>query len=502
MAAPEWMVSSRARDCAALGAGLVYPLGFAPFGLYPLPVLALAVLYLCLRGASAARGAWRGWLFGAGAFGLGVSWVQVSVHQFGLPLLSFSVTVTVLFVAAMALYPLAFGWLAARTGAGGGGAALVFGLPAAWTVIEWVRGWLLSGFPWLQAGYAQIDAPLAGYVPLGGVHAATFAVAASAALAVLVILNRARYAALTVLAALWLSGALLTRSEWTDPAGPRFEAALVQGNVAQAIKWRPSERERTLERYLSLSEPYWRRAAVLVWPETAVPAFRHRVGDFLGRLDALARETGTDVLLGLPVLDDDGERYYNSVIGLGASPGVYHKRHLVPFGEFMPLQGILGGVLDFLDIPMSSFSAGAGDQPLVHAGGWPVGISICYEDAFGAEVRDTVPAAAFLVNVSNDAWFGDSLAPHQHLEIARMRALETGRYLLRATNTGISAIIDPRGRIVTRAAQFEPAAIAAVVEPRAGATPYVRIGDWPLIGACMLAALGLFGAGISRSACT
>jgi apolipoprotein N-acyltransferase len=245
------------------------------------------------------------------------------------------------------------------------------------------------------------------------------------------------------------------------------------------VKWRRDYRQPSIELYWRLSELHWGRT-VVIWPETAIPAFPDEVAETLTRLDTVASERGSVVLVGMPTGSVDEGAYFNSVMAFGAVSGRYDKRRLVPFGEYLPFDRWLRQVLDFLRIPMSNFSRGQNLQVPVEVAGHRVGISICYEDAYASEIRRALPDAAFLVNVSNDAWFGDSIAPHQHLEIARARALETGRYLLRATNTGISAVIDDRGSVVTRSAQFQPATVIAEFQPRRGATPYVTYGEAPV----------------------
>jgi apolipoprotein N-acyltransferase len=230
----------------------------------------------------------------------------------------------------------------------------------------------------------------------------------------------------------------------------------------------------------------------VIWPETAVPSLAHRVEEeFLTPLAAEAEARGSEILLGIPVYDEASGRYYNAMQTIGPVRASYYKRHLVPFGEFMPLKPLLEPLIEWLAIPMSDFSPGDAAQPLVPVAGHQAGVSICYEDAFGEEVIQALPQAAFLVNASNDAWFGDSLAPHQHLQIARMRARETERYLLRATNTGISAIIGPRGELRGTAPAFTEQVLSGEVLPLQGLTPYARLGNWGVV----LLALLLMGAG-------
>jgi len=484
-------------DGLALAAGLLLPLGFAPFGWYPLPLLGLALALHCWLAAPPRRAFWRGWLFGLGQFGFGVGWVYISIHQFGGNSLPVALAISFGMVAFLALYPALLGgllaWLWQRDRRPW---RIVLALPAAWLVLEWLRGWLLTGFPWLALGVSQIDTPLAAVAPVGGSLAVGFVAALSAGLLWAVVAaagHAGRLLALLLLAATWGGLAAWGGRDWTEPAAAPFRASLVQGNIAQTRKWLPEELDTTLDLYRRLTESTW-ESRLVVWPETAVPVFYENVaGGYLDELQQAARDHGTDLLLGIPYRDRAGDRYYNAMLGLtGSGRAFYFKRHLVPFGEFLPLRSLFGEALRFLHVPMADFSRGPAVQPPLRLAGQPVGVSICYEDVFAVEVRRALPAATLLVNVSNDAWFGDSIAPHQHLQIARMRALETGRMLLRGTNTGISAIIGPRGEVRARAPQFQVAVLHGMVEPRRGATPYVRLGDRPVVVLALL--LGLLAA--------
>ena len=304
----------------------------------------------------------------------------------------------------------------------------------------------------------------------------------------MLVIGRRRWAYAVALALLWGGGWLAGLVTWSEPVGGRREVVLVQGNVPQHLKWLPEQRQRTMDLYLSLSRKHW-GADLVIWPETAVPAFFHVAEPLLQQVRDEALEHGTELLVGIPVKDLGSGRYYNSVVTLGEQSGVYRKRHLVPFGEFLPFVDILGPIVDFMKIPMSEFSPGPRSQPLLSAGGLRVGVSFCYEDGFGEEVIEALPDATVLVNVSNDAWFGDSIAPAQHLQMARMRAIETGRYLLRATNTGISAIIGPGGEVLAQSPQFESHALRGSVQGMQGMTPYAFVGNWGIV-LILTAALG------------
>ncbi|HEX2668845.1 MAG TPA: apolipoprotein N-acyltransferase [Gammaproteobacteria bacterium] len=487
----EWR-AGRAGDSAAAVLGVLAVFAFAPFGCYPLAVLALAGLAWLIAPLGWRRAAWRGFLFGAGEFLFGVYWLYISLHGMGgVPPLAAAFMLLAL-VAIMALYSAGACALAAAW-APAGPLRLWLLLPAAWTFLEWLRGWFLSGFPWLTLGYSQVDSALAGYAPYLGGFGVSFAVVLSAGLLLAALqAGRWRRAAWPVaaLAVLWSAGWGLGQLRWTHPAGPSLSVSLIQGDVPQDQKWEPAAFIPTLKLYRHLTDANWGRG-LIVWPEAAVPAYQDEVQfNFLDPLEADARGHGTDILLGVPTYD--GENYYNSVISLGQSDGTYNKRHLVPFGEdFEFLPRWVKSLLRDMDLPYSSFSPGAARQKLLVAAGYPVGTSICYEDAYGDEIMRALPEAAFLVNVSNDGWFGDSIALPQHLEIARMRAIETGRWLLRATNTGITAIVDDGGRVRAAAPTGQVYVLQGEIQPLAGATPVSRWGNGPAAGLTLLALLAL-----------
>lgn len=473
----------RRRPLVAFLAGAAMVLAYAPFGLLPLALVALALLthlWITARGARAAAG--LGFLFGLGMFVAGVSWVYVSLHRFGAmpaPLAAFA---TLAFCAILALYPALAGAVQAKLGAPPAlRAALV--IPACWTLAEWLRATLLTGFPWLTLGSAVVDTPLAGFSPLGGAYGASFVTAVGAGLLWCVALGRVRWAAAAAFAVIGVAGAALRDVHWTEPSGAPFTASVLQGNVPQSLKFDPLRYVRTLETYARLAEAS--RARLIVLPETAVPRMLDSVDPaYLARLETAAQRNGGDLLLGVPVRVAPGE-YYNAVLSLGVSPRqLYYKAHLVPFGEFVPPG--FGWVVRVLSIPLADFSRGPAQPAPLRVAGQQIAVNICYEDAYGAELIRQLPQATLLVNASNVAWFGDSLAPAQHLQIARARALETGRMHLAATNTGLTAAIDRDGRVLARLAPFAEGRLEVEVQGYAGTTPYVRYGDWPALGLCAL----------------
>jgi len=479
-------IDARISGLAVLLAGALAVTAFAPYGWYPAAILSLSLLFNQWLKDSPRQAMLHGGLFGLGFFGTGVSWVFVSVHTYGHVPMAASILVTLVFVSVLSLYPALLGYLLRRISISSDGILPLPVFAAGWILAEWLRGWLFTGFPWLSIGSSQVDSLLAAYAPVAGVYGVGLAVALSAALLVAVLTDRQRLAAACFLLAIWAGAWVVERPEWTSPEDEYLQVALVQGNIAQEDKWLPENVEKTLARYTELS---FSREDIdlVVWPETAIPAFYHQVKDgFIPALESRLQEHDMSMLTGIPVLDKTEWKYYNTVVSFGGERTFYQKRHLVPFGEYLPLRGIIGTSLDALAVPNADFTPGDDVQKLIEVAGYPVGTSICFEVVFSDEIASVLPQAALLVNVSNDAWFGNSLAPHQHLEMARMRAMETGRPMLRATNTGISAIIDYDGRIVARSAQFETAVVTGVIAPRQGATPYVRLGDAPVIGLCII----------------
>ncbi len=467
-------------------AGLLLPLAFAPFDLWPLAIISVTALPLLWQQANPRRAARIGFAWGFGAFLAGLYWLYISLHVFGKAPLWLSIPLMLGVVAIMALYPALAGYLYARF-AGEGRFAVLVAFPALWVALEWLRGWLASGFPWLALGYSQTDTVLAGLAPVGGVYLVSLAVALSAAALATMILHRPRLVVLAGLVAVWALAALLQPLEWTAEQTREVKVALLQGAVPQDQKWLPEQLLPTLQLYQQMTQDNFDRDLV-IWPEAAIPALLGQADEYLGALWQAARASDTALLIGVPRRDAESGEFFNSVVALGRSRQIYDKRHLVPFGEYFPVPGIVRQWLRLMNLPYTDFEAGSdAQQPLAVAGEY-VAITICYEDVFGAEQLPGLKQASLLVNVSNDAWFGDSIAPHQHLQIARMRALETRRPMLRATNTGVSAIIAADGEVLQRSAQFETVSLRGEIRGRKGKTPYMVLGDWLAVA---LAAAGL-----------
>ncbi|MDD5299299.1 MAG: apolipoprotein N-acyltransferase [Gallionella sp.] len=470
----------------AFAAGLLCVFGFAPFGIYIIPVLALAALFaLWNRAYNRSAAAWLGFAFGLGLFVAGISWIYVALHDYGdMPLL-LALPGTLLFAAFLALFTALAGYAQARfsktqgTRSPATNLCTVLVMPTAWVLVEWLRGTIFTGFPWLTFGYAHHDSPLAGYAPLLGVYGVSLVAAVSAGL--LAVLLRERWSrqgriALAILAALWVGGALLRGIAWTQPHGEPFSVALVQGNIAQDIKFNEDALVGTLETYRSLALQNSARLTIL--PETALPLMRHQVPPaMLGQLRDHARKNGGDMLIG--VFERNNGSYYNSVFTLGtADEQRYRKQHLVVFGEFIPLRPLLGWFINgVLNIPMGDLARGDARQAPLDVAGQHVAANICYEDVFGEEIIRALPQATLLVNFTNDAWYGHSYAAEQHNQISQMRALESGRMMLRATNTGVTSIIGADGRLLQRLPQHQQGVLNGMAQGYEGITPYVRWGN-------------------------
>jgi len=474
--------------------GAILMLSFAPVGWYLLqPLILLPLLYGFLISNPRTAAAY-GFCFGAGLFLAGTYWLYISIHVFGQAPLLLAIFLMLALVVIMGLYYAAAGWLTARL-SDGKAMRLLLVAPSVWVAIEWIRGWFLSGFPWMSLGYGQIDSPLAGIAPVLGVYGISLAVVFSVTAALVAVAgNVGRQLRWPLVAAAllpWVAGFLLQNVQWTEPAGPAVRTTIVQGGVSQDRKWLPEQFRPTLTLYRD-SLAQHPDSQLVVWPEVAVPSYIDLVEDYIRALQSDLMLQHQSLLFGILERDFELKRVYNSVVMLdGAGRQIYRKRHLVPFGEFFPVPDFVREWMRLMSLPNSDISPGDAIQPLLQTpGGQKLSVAICYEDAYGAEQLYAMPDATILINVSNDAWFGDSIAPHQHLEIARMRAVEVGRPVVRATNTGISTFISADGVLGANVAQFVADAVTEDVVPRQGQTPYARSGNVPSIALVLLIIAG------------
>lgn len=465
-------------------AGAVTVLAFAPFDLYVIPFFSVALVFYLWSTQTPQQAAINGFFFGLGLLGFGVFWLHVSISKFGGVSLPLAMLLALLFAASMALFYALAGWLANKLiDFIKANLYLQFFViyPAVWGLLEILRAYFLTGFPWLSLGYSQLDFVLVNVAPLLGVFGISWFVALLAALLVLLVKGKykQRYVAGSGIALLCVFALIAGQWQWSEADGDKLSVRLVQANIPQELKWQPANLLPTVALYSQLS--FEQHADLIVWPETAIPAYASRVEKtVLSGLEEKLQQSGSKLVLGIPMLAGD-HGYFNSMMSLGEERDYYHKRHLVPFGEYAPLDFLLRPLVDYFRIPMSDFRAGEAEQPLLQVGQHQAGVSICYEDAFGDESAQALPQATYLINVSNDAWFGDSLAPYQHLQIARMRAVETGRFMIRATNTGISAIINPGGQVLQQSSQGETAVLQDRIQPMQGITPYARYKDGLMI---------------------
>lgn len=475
--------------------GLCWPLGFAPFGFTPLPILLLAALFALTSRHGPKAAFWHAYLFGLAGFAAGLYWISHTLHTYGFLPWPLAIVLMLLLAAVMAFYPAIAVGLARlifpnRT------LAFLVGMPLLWVLLDWLRGHLFTGFPWLSLGYSQTLAPLGGLAPWVGVYGIGLVAAWMAGLLAWSWAEETRRA-------LWLIGfptvlvimgltQLMGQAELTRPVDSPLKVRLLQGNIPQAVKWSPEAVEPTLRTYVNLLLQTPPGTDLVVLPESAIPLFRDEVPALLRGLALWSQRQGTAIILGIDerVPRGNGVDYYNSALAITGQRPIqsYHKRHLVPFGEYVPLRPWIGGVVNQLVPGQGDFSKGT-SVGVLRLAGQSTGTSICYEAAFGDEIRSDVRAGArFLLNISNDDWFGDTIAPHQHLQMAQMRARESQRPLVRATNTGITVFIGPDGRIQSRLPQFQTGALNGALQPRTGLTPYARFGDWPVL---LLAGFGL-----------
>lgn len=468
-------------DLLALIAGCLLPFAFAPYSMYFLAVICPAVLLATWLPASAKRVCWRGFIFGLGFFSIAVYWVFISIHTYGNTpaIIAFIITAgfILLLSCCIAANGLLFRWLFPKPNY----LNLTLGFASSWVLLEWLRGWLFTGFPWVFLGYSQIESPLAGFAPVLSVYGVSFMVALSSGL--LINAFRSKKAALyslLILIILWLTSFGLTKINWTTPIGKPVTVSLIQGDIAQSLKWDPEKVPNTLALYHTLTLQNI-NSNIIVWPEAAIPIWLSQAQNFTTPLNKQLLAHHTTLLTGVPIVNADKTEIYNAAAVLGNGSGTYYKRHLVPFGEYVPLESLLRGLIGFFDLPMSSLSAGPLRQEPVMLAGLPTAVAICYEIAYAAEFMNNFPAAKLIVTISDDSWFGKSWAAQQQTQISQMRSLETGRYQLVATNDGLTAIIDNKGKILKMAPRFQVAVLNGEIYNVEGDTPVALLGVLPIV---------------------
>lgn len=471
----------------ALFAGALYPFAFAPYGWWPLSVISIALLWTSIQGKSPKQSAALGFFFGLSSFGIGISWLHVSMHQYGGTPLWLAVLMTAAFVSFVALFSALQTFLASWLSQSHQRLSpWVFA--CVWLLVDICRGYFLTGFPWLYAGYSLIDTPLAQLATLGGIWLLTFSTVLIASLMGAIFRWQRRHwglwlwqASLAIL--LMVTAHFSAPSRFVSPAGEPMNVALLQGNIPQDLRWLTTMRHTTREIYADLSDQVPDNH-VEIWPESALTEFYHHAEEFLDQRAMIAEAKNGTLIVGIPTFDKlsfwQPGLIHNSLKVLAGGEGTYHKQKLVPLGEFVPFEQQLRGLIPFFDLEMSSFNHGERDQSNLIAKQVAIAPSICYEIMFPELVAQQAQNSNVLITVSNDAWFGTSAGPHQHFQMARLRAIETGRWLLRGTNTGITAVINEYGQVVATLPQFERGLLLSSFVPLSGQTPFVRWGSWPI----------------------
>lgn len=480
-------------NLAAIISGLLLPFALAPYDIWPLAIFSPLLILFLVQNLNPTKSALRGWFYGVGVFGMGVPWVYVSMHDYANTPAPLAILLTGLFAAGLALFFCLQLYIFGRFIQKHKYANLI-GFPALWLLFEWLRSWLFTGFPWLYLGDSLLDTWLASLAPVIGVYGLGLILTLSASFIYQQVKDKKLQPVLITLMVLpWFAGFLLQNYQWTQTY-QSLKVAAVQGNIPQEKKWDQDMIYPTLERYSAQSAAHW-DADLILWPETAITVLLHQAEDYLDYLGKEAVKTNTTLVTGIPYMypadHEDAGRYHNSVISIGTGEGIYHKQQLVPFGEYVPMEKLIRGLIEFFNLPMSSFLRGPSNQTLLKANAhnkdddkdteYLIAPFICYEIVYPQLVSKMSREADLLVTISNDAWFGTSNGPLQHLASARMRALENGRYLLRATNTGITTLINPQGKIVKSLPQFRMGTLSANAQLTRGLTPFNRFGVWPMV---------------------
>ena len=484
--------------------GAVAVFSYSPFHIWPLAFVSFAGFLWLIADKSKKQALLIGFSWGIGYFLAGVHWVYISIKQYGEVPTSVAIIILGLLITYLALYPMLFAWLlraSDRIATRFSIRQLVLLAPILWQVTEFLRGYILTGFAWLELGYSQLDSPLRGYFPLVGINGVTLMLTMCCGLCVYCLynikhflFNKHIFGAIIALFSIVIAPIPFNLINWTTIDHSRSaHFTLIQGNILQSIRWTTEQLNKTLQIYASLTEKNLGKDNIIIWSEASITDYEINQQPFLQYLDNEARANGSEIAVG--VLDyrigDNGYQtnpdIYNTLLVLGEktpyqypNTNRYQKHHLVPFGEFTPFQSLLDPIADVLDIPMSSLQAGAEKQPRLTMKGFKFTTAICYEVILSnLMLKNFAPDTDFLLTVSNDAWFGNSIGPKQHLQMAQARALEFGRPMIRSTNTGITAIIDHHGDIIEQIPQFQTDVLNYTLSPTVGLTPYARFGDLP-----------------------
>ena len=488
MSMPSLPQCSGFQLCIVFLLGALAVLGFAPFYIFPASIISVAGICYFWQQAASPRAAWMlGFSYGLGLYCVGIYWIYISLHDFGGMPWWFAGFCTFCLCAFMALFLGLVGYLSKHFG------FLLISIPVLWGLSDWIRSWIFTGFPWLTLGYSQVPhSPLAGFMPIIGVYGVSVMTAFLAAMIAAwfaqqqsVIWKRNSIAAFTLIV---VAGMQLKAVEWTSPVGKPVSVSLIQGNIAQDVKWSPETAQGTIDQYLAMAQAS--KAQLIVLPETALPVIASQIDPAItSALTAHAKQNNGNIIIGMVEYNEQSQVYFNSALSYGSSSTQnYRKNHLVPFGEFIPLKQVFGWIYrDWLNIPLSDLSRGGQQQVSMRLSGQNIAMNICYEDVFGEEIARNTPNSSLMVNISNDAWYGKSYAAQQHMQFSQARAIENGRMMLRATNTGATAAIDTHGYVLAHAPHDVKATLNVSAQGYIGSTPYMRFGNWSFIVFCFAA---------------
>lgn len=467
-------------------AGGLYILAFAPLNWYLFGFVVPALLLYCWKTATPKQAFWRGFIFGLGEFGIGTSWIYISIHKFGNATVFLASLITALFIIFMSLYPALQGYVFSKFfGKKSLLARCLFAFPSTWVIFEYLRAYLFTGFPWLLLGYTQTETVFNGFAPLFSVFGVSLVVSLISGALILIIFTKQQSIRMIASAVIIILIVLAFPSHyyiWTQSSKEPLSVVLVQGNVPQSVKWDPNQAFNTIDKYLRATEPYWSKQ-LIVWPEAAVPILSSQAGPLIKLLNKKAQQHGSALIFGIPAERLEDKKFYNAIMAVGEGQGTYYKRHPVPFGEYTPLKFIFNRVMNYFDIPMSDLSKGPKNQPLIQVHDTKLAPFICYEITYPNEVIEYSKDSQILITVNDDSWFGDSLAQPQQIEMAKMRAIETGRPILYVSNTGITAIIGSSGEIIQKLPENQLLVLNGEVYPiESGNTPLMIYSFYPLYG--------------------
>ncbi|HEV2614057.1 MAG TPA: apolipoprotein N-acyltransferase [Gammaproteobacteria bacterium] len=462
-------------------AGAILPMAFAPVGFEGLAILSPVVLLFLLDNISPKQALLRGLVYGLGFFGFGAYWIYISIDTYGNTNFIIAGIITAGFIGILAMFPAVMCYVYKKY------INAFFGFACLWVIFEWIRSWFFTGFPWLLLGQSQTNNLfLKGYAPIVGVYGLSFLTVFTASLFYNLCKNNKKILSGILFVLIWSAGYCLNYIQWTHPISEPFPITLIQGNIPEMTKWDPHQAYKSLKTYEALSAQHL-DSKMIIWPEAAITMLNVDAKPFLEDLNKTAEQHKTAIITGIPIYKNN--KYYNGAIVVGDGHGEYLKRHLVPFGEYVPLEKYLRGLIGFFNLPMSSFTPGPQVQHLLSVQGMSVAPFICYEIAYSHLLRTDLPRAEILVTMSNDSWFDQSEALAQHRQIAQLSAEMTQRYMLVATNSGKTAVIDPFGNIVASAPENQPAFITSSVQAMGGTTPWITFGNWPIL---ILMLIGLF----------